>query len=259
MALSDLIAGALRLLGRAKDWILGLFGASGEVLSPDEGDFSDVAPPPTQGIPISTDERPVLQLDGLSVFRTGRVLYWRDGDLSIDYDGAPNTYAPAGVGAPLDKLANAGSAGKWWGIATDAQGAPIVQGPSDPFPGYYVSTTALAWPGRTGTAKYVDSTQISYLALPPVFRDLGAQLGDLALVESTKTGRRVWAIWADVGPRKKLGEGSIQLARALGVEGSALRQDGINVALYTGSGDGKPHTEAELQRMGAQLLSQEVA
>lgn len=260
MAFSDWIEGALRLLRGVRDKFLDLVGrVRGALLGSDDSEESPLRrrQPST---PQSQDEQPVLTLDGIPVFRSVDVLYWRDGDLSIDYDGAPNAYAPPGVGSPLDKLANAGSPGKWWGIATDSAGQPIVQGAADPYPGYYVSTTSLAWPGEKGTRRYVDSTTISFLALPVVFRDqLGAKLGDLALVESTRTGRRRWAIWADVGPRGKLGEGSLQLARELGIEASALRRDGVNVTLYPGSGDGHPHTEEEIQQRGAQLLAQRIA
>jgi hypothetical protein len=197
---------------------------------------------------------PVLSIDGLEVLRSGSILYWTNGDLSIDYDGAPNAYAPAGFGTPLDKLANAGHPGNWWGIATGADGQPLIQGPGEPYPGYYISTTSLAWPGQARTARYVDSTAISFLALPRVFTTLGARLGDLALVESPKTGRRRFAIWADVGPQGKLGEGSAKLVKELGVESSALRRSGINVSIFLGSGDGQPHAEEEIQRRGAELV-----
>lgn len=199
---------------------------------------------------------PILSLDGLNVYRRGRVLYWTNGDLSLDYDGAPNAYAPAGVGSPLDSLGNAGRPGQWWGIATDELGEPLIQKPSEPYPGYYISTTALVWPGRERTARYVDSTQISYLSLPPVFKELGAKLGDLAWVRSQQTGRTRWAIWADIGPRAKLGEGSQQLASALGVLSSPLRRSGIDVALVAGSGDGRPLTEDEIQSRGFSLQSE---
>jgi hypothetical protein len=204
--------------------------------------------------PVESGAEVALTIDGLTVYRSGSILWWKNGDLSLDYDGAPNAYAPPGFGHPLDHLANAGRPGAWAGIDTDGphgSGQPLVQGPGEPFPGYYISTTALHWPHQKRTDQHVDSRQISYIALPPVFlRELGARLGDLALVESTQTGRKRWAIFADVGPTKKLGEGSLQLARSLGVEASALRRTGINVSLYVGSGDGQPHPEEEIQRRG---------
>lgn len=202
--------------------------------------------------------QPIARIDGINVYRRGRVLYYRDGDFSLDYDGAPNAYAPSGVGAPLDALANAGRPGNWWALLTDERGEPLTQGEGEPYPGYYISTTALVWPGRSRTERYVDSTRISYIALPPVFRTVGARLGDLALVTSQKTGRSRWAIWADIGPKQKLGEGSAQLARELGLESSALRRSGIDLALVTGSGEGRPFDEDEIQARG-QALAGEVA
>jgi Fungal chitosanase of glycosyl hydrolase group 75 len=43
-------------------------------------------------------------------------------------------------------------------------------------------------------------------------------LGDLAVVINQKNGRSSFAIFADVGPRRRIGEGSIALARALGLD-----------------------------------------
>ncbi len=267
MALSDWIAEAESLLGRAWDWLTGLFGPSPSLLPSPGGDQApsplDQAPSPSVPnvtiIPKSTeDQQPVATIDGTSIFRTGNVLWWRDGDLSIDYDGAPNAYAPPGVGQPLDKLANARDSSGWVSIETNdgkPTGQPVVQGPNDPYPGYYISTTALGWPGQTGTAHYVDATTISYVSLPPVFiKQLGAKKGDLVYVESSQAGTARWAIFADIGPAAKLGEGSVYLAQALGVEAAALRSAGINMAVYCGSGDGKPHTEDEIQSMGQALV-----
>lgn len=260
MAIRDWIDGALLLLRGAWAWFIALPGrlfGGGE--TPAEPDVL-ARPPADAGAGAGGDGAPVLQLDGINVYRRGNILYWRDGDLSLDYDGAPNAYAPDGHGTPLDKLANAGKPGNWWGIATDDVGQPLVQGPGEPYPGYYISTTALSWPGQSRTSKYVDSTQISFLSLPPAFKDLGARLGDLALVSSSQTGASRWALWADVGPRKKLGEGSQQLARALGVLSSAaLRKSGIDVSLYAGSGDGRPHTEDEIQALGQQIAASQGA
>lgn len=244
--LQSWIEGARSMLSRAVSWVrsklrtvLGLSAAS-----------VDVSPVVRDG---QTGD-PVLSIDGLTVYRGLNYLSWDGGDLSIDYDGAPNAYAPQGFGSPLDNLANAGNGSKWWGIETDAQGKPVVQGAADPYPGYYVSTTALTWPGRSGPARYVDSTQISYVALPPVFKELGAKLGDLVYVYSDKTKVGRFAIWADIGPKSKLGEGSLQLARALRVEKSALRSGGLRFEVYPGSGEGRPLSEEEIQKRGASLL-----
>src|ERR1700722_12557082 len=61
--------------------------------------------------------------------------------MAIDADGAPNAYNADGTG--LDDLENAGHPGHWDGILADQLGNPLVQGASDPFPGFYISCTAL--------------------------------------------------------------------------------------------------------------------
>src|SRR5580704_6176725 len=78
---------------------------------------------------------PIGQLAG------SRAFFYESG-MTIDADGAPNAYHPDNVG--LDDLANAGTPGRWEGLAKDADGEPFIQGPADPFPGYYVSATALS-------------------------------------------------------------------------------------------------------------------
>lgn len=256
MALRDWIDGALAFLAGAWRWIVDRVEAVRWRLSGRGAADMLPRPPASDG---TGGGAPVLRIDGINVFRRGNMITFSDADLSIDYDGAPNAYAPVGVGSPLDNLRNAGDGSRWWGIAVDSAGVPLVQGPDEPYPGYYISTTALTWPGETRTRKYVDSTTISYLALPPAFRDLGAKLGDFALVTSQATGQKRGAIWADIGPRSKLGEGSIQLARALGVESASLRKSGINVTLWAGSGEGRPFPEDVIQARVAQLSAQGVA
>jgi hypothetical protein len=68
---------------------------------------------------FTIDSKPVKQLTGDTAF------YYSSG-LNIDADGAPNAYSPNDTG--IDYLANAGSPGNWWGIATDGSGKPYIQG-----------------------------------------------------------------------------------------------------------------------------------
>jgi hypothetical protein len=147
---------------------------------------------------------------------------------AVDADGSPRAYHPDDTGT--DRLAHAGEPGNWWALATDdgtPAGAPIVQGPGDPAPGYFVSTTSLVDPAyaRTDPRRYVDGESVPYVALPERFiEELGCTPGDLAFVERTGldgTQHRAAAIFADVaGPRAPLGEGSIALAGRLGIETS---------------------------------------
>lgn len=143
------------------------------------------------------------------------------GEMTINGDGSPRNYAPVGFGKPLDYLANAGSPGNWWGIATDSSGKPFIQGKDDPYPGYYVSTTALKIPGykHGDTRREVDSEKVPFIVVPrqlvPAVRPV--VLGCKARVTDTKTGAYVDGVVADIGPRTHLGEASIAAAKALGV------------------------------------------
>ncbi len=146
--------------------------------------------------------------------------------MAIDADGAPTAYHPI-PGKGLDDLANAGHEGNWYGVVTDngrRDGKPVVQGPRDPAPGFYVSPTALqnSHLPATDPRRYVDATSVPYISLPGHTNGvLHMSLGDLAMVINGQNGRRSPAVYADVGPPNKIGEGSIALARALGLNDNA--------------------------------------
>src|ERR1700739_2474595 len=86
----------------------------------------------------------VEQDDGSVTFSAGATL---DGDGANGQFGGPPCYAPASFsGRTLDILANAGHPGNWFGVVTDTgtkTGTPIIQGPTDPCPGAFVSATSL--------------------------------------------------------------------------------------------------------------------
>lgn len=169
--------------------------------------------------------------------------------MMIDADGAPNAYNPADTG--LDDLSNAGQLGHWDGIIADDEGNPVVQGPDDPFPGYYISCTALSdWTKeRIDPTRYVDASKIPYIALPgELARDSGARLGDLAVVVNTRNGRFSYAIFADIG---RLGEGSIALADNLGIWSDARRGGrwgGMLYLVFPGSGEHRPMSIEEINQ-----------
>jgi len=78
------------------------------------------------------------------------------------------------------------------GLAKNADGEPSVQGPNDPFPGYYVSATALA--DRTkpvnDPTRYVDASKIPFIVLPGAMaREIGARPGDFAAVFNQRNGQ----------------------------------------------------------------------
>ena len=175
--------------------------------------------------------------------------------MTIDADGAPNAYHPDNSG--LDDIANAGAPGHWDGIITDRSGEPLVQGPDDPFPGYYVSCTSLSdrTKARTDPARYVDASKIPYIVLPrDVAQQGGAQLGDFAVVVNLRNGKSSYAIFADVGT---LGEGSIALADNLGIWSDARqggRRGGILYLVFPGSGNRQPRTVEEISNETDKLL-----
>jgi peptidoglycan hydrolase-like protein with peptidoglycan-binding domain len=178
--------------------------------------------------------------DGRAVFYTGGMM--------IDADGAYRAYHPGNKG--LDFLANGGKPGNWWALVTDngkPSGTPVVQGPTDPAPGFFISTTSLEDPafGRKDPRRYVDSESVPYIVLPGGKLG-GAELGDYALVINLETKARVKAIVADSGPKSKLGEASIATAEALlGKSKSSPKSGGtddkiIRYIVFPGSGDGLP-------------------
>jgi hypothetical protein len=196
-------------------------------------------------------EIPIWHLPGSPVF------FYESG-MTIDADGAPNAYHPDNTG--LDDLMNAGAPGNWQGLAKDADGEPFVQGPDDPFPGYYVSATALA--DRTkpvnDPTRYVDASKIPFIVLPGAMaRQFGARPGDFAAVINLGNGKSSRAIFGDTGPSNRIGEGSMALAENLGIRSDARNggaRRGILYLVFPGSGNGRPRTIEEINAETEKLL-----
>jgi hypothetical protein len=184
--------------------------------------------------------------------------FFYESGLMIDADGAPNAYHPDNIG--LDDLANAGEPGIWEGLAKDEHGAPYIQGPDDPYPGYYVSETALA--DRTKAvsdpSRYVDATRIPFIVLPGgMGRESGARGGDFAVVFNLQNGKMSPAIFADTGPEDSIGEGSVALAENLGIRSDARNggvRRGVLYLVFPGSGNGEPRTIDEINSQASQLF-----
>lgn len=101
--------------------------------------------------------------------------------------------------------------------------------------------TALRYAG----GRAVDPTRVPYVVLPAGFG--AAEVGDLALVEYG--GRRVYAVVGDRGPAMAIGEGSVALAQALGIDshgGKGGVRDGVRYTVFPRSGTTSPAGEAEL-------------
>jgi len=174
--------------------------------------------------------------------------------MAIDADGAYRAYHrdnPLG----LDSIEHAGHPGSWWALATDTgepSGHPVVQGKDDPAPGYYVSMTSLydaSIVSERDPRRFVNAATIPYVVLPPEgFKH--AQLGDFATVVNLQDGKVSGAIVADQSaPDLPMGEGSIALALALGIDADHRRggvEKGVAYVIYPSSGNGKPRTLNEI-------------
>jgi len=174
--------------------------------------------------------------------------------LAVDADGAFRAYHPNNR-LGLDSIEHAGHPGNWWAVATDTgdpNGRPVVQGKKDPAPGYYVSMTSLfdaANPNERDPHRFVDAAKIPYVVLPPVGLK-HAKLGDFATVVNLQNDEVAGAIVADESaPELKMGEGSIALADALGIDSNPRSggiEHGVAYVIYPGSGNGKPRELDEI-------------
>ena len=191
----------------------------------------------------------------------GKQAYMVIAGMMIDADGSPHAYHKDNTQA-LDYLANAGKPGNWWALATDngkSTGNPLVQTATDPAPGYYISMTSLVDKTKnySDPRRYVDSETIPYIAMPPAF-STAFKPGDIALVVNKKNNKRCYAIFADVGPRDKIGEGSIALAKQLGIDADPKKGGAANNVVYIffkKSGTGIPVGSEEIDRIGKSKLS----
>jgi hypothetical protein len=186
---------------------------------------------------------------------SGHAIFYKSG-FAVDADGAFRAYHPKDRPG-LDSLVHAGHPGNWWALVTDNQkrnGRPILQGHDDPAPGFFVSTTALFDPDNPNVRdprRYVDASEIPYIVIHPKVLNF-ARLGDFATVVNLQNGKTSAAIVADEStPSLRVGEGSIALARALGIDPnprSGGKDKGVAYIIYLDSGNGRPR---ELQDIGA--------
>jgi hypothetical protein len=167
----------------------------------------------------------LLKIGGEPVYieHAGEHVWWT-GEMTIDADGSPRAYGPSGT-EPLDYLGNAGYPGNWWGIATDTQqsdGNPIIQGGRDPWPGYYVSTTAYVVPGYyySDPRHYLDSEKICFSVIPGNVRKatVGICKGCKARITDNNTGKVLECVIGDIGPSDHMGEASMAAAEFFGID-----------------------------------------
>lgn len=201
-----------------------------------------------------------LLIGGTEVTIDDAKVSWTSG-MNIDADGAPMAYSPVLSNLPsLDALANAGHPDNWWGIVTKngkPTGEPVVQGPTNPAPGYYVSPTSLCDRSKSvgDPLRYVDSSSFPYISVPPELIHKCVHIGDVVIVKYGEA----WspAVVADVGPHGKIGEGSIALAKALGIPSNARHggvDKGVAFTIYIGSTQGHVWPR-KLDDIAAQVLA----
>lgn len=186
--------------------------------------------------------------------------YFFTSKMAIDADGSPRAYHPENIG--LDDLKHAGYEGNWWGIATDNNGNPIIQDEDDPNPGYYVSTTSLCDRRYTDNdpRRYVDSEKIPFIVLPPQVSKLtNTDLGDFGYVYNTNNKKSAFVIFADTGPRDKIGEGSIYLAKQLGINANARsggQADGVIYIIFPLTGAKQPRSLEDINKKGQKYFDE---
>ncbi len=188
------------------------------------------------------------------------------GPLVVDVDGAPNAYGPPGK-ATLDFERNAHRGGKLSGpivgyLTENDHKTPVVQGPTDPKPGYYVSTTHFnddAIEDDRNPSKYLDATKIHYVVLGRFAQRHKVMIGDFAVVHSLRTHRTVYAIVGDSGNASGF-EGSLALLQGLGYpfkdgKDDAVEEREIIIRYFPGSNPKHRffHTQAEINQAAEAL------
>jgi hypothetical protein len=165
--------------------------------------------------------------------------------MDVDVDGAPNAYGPPGK-PTLDVLINAHylerADQEIVGYLMDDKRRPILQGPEDPFPGYYISQTAfvdVANHNERDPRRYVDARNINYVVRGNHDLRRGVKVGDFVAVYSKRTHKAVFAIVGDTG-NPSGDEGSLHLLQDLGYpfrdgKSDSVTRPEIVIRFYTNS------------------------
>jgi hypothetical protein len=114
---------------------------------------------------------------------------------------------------------------------------------------------------RYANGTSVDADKVPYFVLPSHFyQQHGIRLGDVAAV--IYKGRLAYAVFADVGPRHRIGEASIALHRALGhetIHHGRLHNVGISheviTIVFPRSGNGTPQIPEAIASIGRNRYS----
>ena len=213
-------------------------------------------PPPTgTGAPVTCNKAKLFTLkeqkwegSGAPLVRStyqleGKPGFFYTSGMTIDADGSYRAFHHISKKG-TDDLEHAGKPGNWWGLVTDTgetTGHPVVQGPNDPAPGFYISQTGMedASKGEKDPRRYADAESVPYIVLSGGSeQNPGATFGDYAVVFNKKNKQFAYAVYGDHWPTTKVGEGSVALARALGIpanprDGGA--EAGITYLVFPGS------------------------
>jgi len=185
--------------------------------------------------------------------------------MDVDVDGAPNAYGPPGKQA-LDILLNSHYLNRAdkeiVGYLTDQHNRPILQGPNDPFPGYYVSQTAftdIENQNERDPRRYVDARNVNYVVRGDVARRGGVRVGDFVSVYSMRTRKGVFGIVGDTG-NPTGDEGSLHLLQDLGYpyhngKNDSVEKPEIVIRFYPNSNPKHQFffTQAELDEAATEL------
>jgi hypothetical protein len=168
-----------------------------------------------------------------------------DGDGANGQTGGIACYVPAGSGLQsLDLLANAGHPGNWWGLACDAGGNPFIQGPNDPAPGAYISTTSyeirflpdgVTPRPANDPNRYLDAASVPFIVVPGAFARAVPGIVKGCKCEVEYKGQVELAMVGDTGP--DFGEFSLALCKqfdpAASCHGTAI-SSGVTVRVWPG-------------------------
>jgi hypothetical protein len=135
------------------------------------------------------------------------------------------------------------------GMTIDADGAPDAR--------------RIDRSGSTSTSlRYADNSSVNahevpYIVLPGgQYQKYGIHPGDMAAVRYN--GQVTFAVFADVGPGNKIGEGSMNLAAQLGISNNPTRggvSGGVEYIVIPGSGNRRPVSADEIAANGARLMN----
>jgi len=112
---------------------------------------------------------------------------------------------------------------------------------------------------HTYMGKPLDASKMNYMVLPGgLAKQMGLQLGDVAAV--SYNGKTAFAIYGDVGPTNKAGEGSMHLAQQLGINSSPTKggtSSGVSYVVFPHSANmySNPNDYSQLEAAGNKLLA----